>query len=45
MRPAVFLLLLILTACEERTTRDFNMAWATYHPIHVAGSDNPVTGR
>jgi hypothetical protein len=36
--PAVFLLLLLLAGCEDRTVEDFAIAYAQYEPIHVAGA-------
>lgn len=39
IRPTVFLILL-LCACEDRTQDDFTLAWASYRPVHVAGTES-----
>ena len=39
MRPAVFLILLLLAGCEDRVKDDINRAYAQYELRHVSGSD------
>ena len=39
MRPAVFLMILLLCACKDRVQDDFDHAYALYEPVHVAGVD------
>lgn len=38
--PAVFLLLLLLSGCQERPQGDFERAWAAYRPVRVACAEN-----
>jgi hypothetical protein len=40
--PAVFLMLLLLCGCKDRTDDDFTRALAQYVPDHVAGADSRV---
>jgi hypothetical protein len=38
--PAVFLLLLLLSGCQERSQDDFDRAWADYRPVRIACAEN-----
>jgi hypothetical protein len=40
MRAPAVLLLLLLCACKDHPSEDFNRAWASYQPARVGCADN-----
>jgi hypothetical protein len=39
LAPAVFLAILLLSGCKDRAQDDFTLAWGSFQPSHVSGSE------
>ena len=38
--PPTVLLLLLLRDCKDSVQTDFTLAWASYRPVHIAGTES-----